>query len=66
MPNLTKYVIYRSSHTTTIVAIFIPICQRNDTVQNMKFSIKDLVTLNEEILNGEPHFLRNVTCYRLI
>ena len=30
------------------------------TAQKMKFSIKDLVTFNEEILNGKLHFLCNV------
>ena len=28
----------------------------NHTVQKMKFSIKDLVTFTEEMLNGKRHF----------
>ena len=31
------------------------------TAQKMKFSIKDLVTFTEEILNGELHFLSSDT-----
>ena len=30
-----------------------------DTAQKMKFSIKELVTFTEEILNGKLHFLSN-------
>ena len=31
------------------------------TAQKMKFSIKDLVTLTEEILNGKLHFFCSVS-----
>ena len=32
------------------------------TEQEMKFSIKDLVTFTEEILNAKLHFLRSDSC----
>ena len=34
----------------------------NPTAQKMKFSIKDLVTFTEEILNGKLHFLYKIYC----
>ena len=36
------------------------------TAQKMKFSIKDLVTLTEEILNGKLHFFCSVSTWKNI
>ena len=32
-------------------------CRNTSTAQNMKFSMRDLVTFTEEVLNGKRHFL---------
>ena len=37
-----------------------------DTLQKMKFSIKDLITFTEEILNGKLHFSCRVTYSKLV
>ena len=55
--NLTKSSFY-SLLTITMESFLI--INEDFTAQKMKFSIKDLVTFTEEILNGKLHFLCSV------